>query len=118
MLTRIDLMILQISAGELGIEAEKLEKQLSVIFQIANQWDAILLLDEADVFLERRSSQNLHRNGLVSVFLRKLEYCTRILFLTTNRVSEFAGSIRDATSERNFGPEQLRTRVFPNTHSS
>jgi SpoVK/Ycf46/Vps4 family AAA+-type ATPase len=93
MLIRIDLMILQISAGELGIEAEKLEKQLSVIFQIANQWDAILLLDEADVFLERRSSQNLHRNGLVSVFLRKLGYCTRILFLTTNRVSEFDEAI-------------------------
>jgi len=85
-------MILQISAGELGIEAQKLEKQLSDIFQIANQWDAILLLDEADVFLERRSSQNLHRNGLVSVFLRKLEYCTGILFLTTNRVSEFDDS--------------------------
>jgi ATPase family associated with various cellular activities (AAA) len=93
MLTRIDLMILQISAGELGTEAQKLEKHLSDIFQIANQWDAILLLDEADVFLERRSSQDLHRNGLVSVFLRKLEYCTGILFLTTNRVSEFDEAI-------------------------
>jgi len=26
-------------------------------------------------------------------------------------------SIRDATSERNFGPEQLRTRFCPSTHS-
>ena len=60
----------------------------SVIFQIANQWEAILLLDEADVYLEKRSSQNLHRNGLVSVFLRKLEYYTGILFLTTNHASE------------------------------
>jgi SpoVK/Ycf46/Vps4 family AAA+-type ATPase len=93
MLTFISLMISQISAGELSTEAEKLEKQLSTIFQITNQWDAILLLDEADVFLEKRSSQNLHRNGLVSVFLRKLEYCTRILFLTTNRVSEFDDAI-------------------------
>ena len=24
--------------------------------------------------------------------------------------------IRDATSERNFSPEQLQTQVFPNTH--
>jgi hypothetical protein len=30
-------MILQISAEELDIEAQKLEKQLSDIFQIANQ---------------------------------------------------------------------------------
>ena len=41
------------------------------------------------MFLKARSSQNLQRNGLISVFLRKLEYCTGILFLTTNRVSEF-----------------------------
>jgi SpoVK/Ycf46/Vps4 family AAA+-type ATPase len=93
MLTFMGLIISQISAGELNIEAEKLEKQLSAIFQITNQWDAILLLDEADVFLKRRLSQNLHRNGLVSVFLRKLEYCTGILFLTTNRVSEFDEAI-------------------------
>jgi SpoVK/Ycf46/Vps4 family AAA+-type ATPase len=92
-LTRWDLICIQISAGELGIEASKLESQLSIIFQIANQWDAILLLDEADVYLEKRSSQHLHRNGLVSVFLRKLEYCTGILFLTTNRVSEFDEAI-------------------------
>lgn len=75
----------QISAGELHQDSAKLEKQLSVIFGVAHQWGAILLLDEADVFLKRRSSQNLHRNSLVAVFLRKLEYCAGILFLTTRR---------------------------------
>jgi SpoVK/Ycf46/Vps4 family AAA+-type ATPase len=70
-----------------------MESQLSQIFQIASHWGAILLLDEADVFLERRSSQDLVRNGLVSVFLRKLEYCEGIMFLTTNRVSEFDEAI-------------------------
>jgi hypothetical protein len=37
MLTFIGLIISQISAGELGTEAEKLERQLSTIFQITNQ---------------------------------------------------------------------------------
>jgi hypothetical protein len=83
------LMTSQITAGELSTGVEKPERQLSVIFQIANQWDAILLLDEADMFLERHSSQNLHHNGLVSGFLHKLEYCSGILFLAANRVSEF-----------------------------
>jgi SpoVK/Ycf46/Vps4 family AAA+-type ATPase len=55
--------------------------------------NAILLLDEADVFLEQRSPDNLTRNGLVSVFLRKLEYYEGILFLTTNRVSQFDEAI-------------------------
>src|SRR5436305_10528472 len=40
---------------------------------------------------------------------------TRICLLS--RPCRAAGSIRDATSERNFGPEQLRTRVFADTHS-
>jgi hypothetical protein len=56
---------------------------------MAYQWKALLLLDEADVFVEQRTSQDLVRNGLVSVFLRKLEYCQGIMFLTTNRVSAF-----------------------------
>jgi hypothetical protein len=38
-----------------------------------SHWNALLPLDEADVFLEKRSSQDILRNGLVAVFLRKLE---------------------------------------------
>jgi SpoVK/Ycf46/Vps4 family AAA+-type ATPase len=77
----------------LNVEAGKLEVQLSKIFRVASHWNAILLLDEADVFLERRSVQDMVRNGLVSVFLRKLEYCEGIMFLTTNRVSQFDDAI-------------------------
>jgi SpoVK/Ycf46/Vps4 family AAA+-type ATPase len=66
--------------------------QLSRIFKIVGHWNAILLLDEADVFLEQRSS-DLIRNSLVSVFLRKLEYCEGIMFLTTNRVARFDKAI-------------------------
>jgi SpoVK/Ycf46/Vps4 family AAA+-type ATPase len=86
-------LTVQISSGELPIKAAELEEQLSRIFQIASHWKAILLLDEADVFLEKRSTQDIHRNGLVSVFLRKLEYCEGIIFLTTNRVTEFDEAI-------------------------
>jgi SpoVK/Ycf46/Vps4 family AAA+-type ATPase len=86
-------LTVQISAGELPTDAAKLEGQLSRIFKTASHWNAILLLDEADVFLEQRSPDNLTRNGLVSVFLRKLEYCQGIIFLTTNRVSKFDEAI-------------------------
>lgn len=71
-----------ISAGEIPTVAAKLEAQLSRIFKITRHWNAILLLDEADVFLEKRSS-DLVRNSVVSVFLRRLEYCQGIMFLTT-----------------------------------
>jgi len=41
---------------------------------MTSTWRAVLLIDEADVFLERRSLHDLHRNAMVSVFLRVLEY--------------------------------------------
>jgi hypothetical protein len=78
-----------VSAGDLGTVPEKLEKELQSILDIAHSWGAILLLDEADVFLEERSTRDIHRNALVSVFLRLLEYFQGILFLTTNRVETF-----------------------------
>ena len=43
--------------------------------------------------MEKRSFQDIHRNSLVAVFLRKLEYCGAILFLTTNRVTAFDDAI-------------------------
>src|SRR5947209_13067530 len=84
---RLDLY-LRIS-DELTTYAGRLEGQLSKIFQVAKHWNAILLLDEADVYLEQRAPQDLVRNGLVSVFLRTMEYCQGVMFLTTNRASLF-----------------------------
>jgi len=70
-----------------------MEVQLLRVFQTANHWNALILLDEADVYLEQRSKADVARNKLVSVFLRKLEYCDGIMFLTTNRVSNFDDAI-------------------------
>ena len=78
-----------VSAGDLGTDPRNLEKELQNILDIAHSWGAILLLDEADVFLEKRSIHDIHRNALVSIFLRLLEYFQGILFLTTNRVETF-----------------------------
>lgn len=79
----------QVCAGDLGNDAEPLEHNLSEITSLAHRWRANILLDEADVYLEQRSSQDIRRNGLVSVFLRHLEYFQGIMFLTTNRVTTF-----------------------------
>ena len=78
-----------VSAGELGTNPRELESELNKILDIAHSWGAVLLLDEADVFLEKRTIQDIHRNALVSIFLRLLEYFQGILFLTTNRVETF-----------------------------
>ncbi|KAJ5610155.1 hypothetical protein N7510_006874 [Penicillium lagena] len=78
-----------VSAGELGTDSRMLEAELNKILDIAHSWGAVLLLDEADIFLEKRTIHDIHRNALVSIFLRLLEYFQGILFLTTNRVETF-----------------------------
>lgn len=78
-----------VSAGELGTDSRYLEAELQRILDICHAWGAVLLLDEADVFLEKRNMSDVHRNALVSIFLRQLEYFQGILFLTTNRVETF-----------------------------
>jgi hypothetical protein len=78
-----------VSSGDLGTDVSTLDQRLSRILDMASTWRAVLLIDEADVFLERRSLHDMQRNGLVSIFLRVLEYYEGILFLTSNRVATF-----------------------------
>ena len=82
-------LLFPITCGDLGLTADRLESQLSEKFNLAELWDCVLLLDEADVFLARRTNTDIKRNSLVSVFLRILEHFTGVLFLTTNRVGAF-----------------------------
>ncbi|KAK0714402.1 hypothetical protein B0T21DRAFT_340107 [Apiosordaria backusii] len=82
--------------GDIGYHPHELERNMERHFKLAHKWGCVLLLDEADVFLAKRDQRDVHRNGLVSVFLRILEYYSGILFLTTNRV----GSIDDAFRSR------------------
>lgn len=76
-----------VGVGELGTDAAELESNLSKILQTASVWNAILLLDECDIFMEKRKDMDIHRNAMVGVFLRLLEYYPGILFLTTNRAN-------------------------------
>ncbi|KAF4930140.1 putative cell division cycle ATPase [Colletotrichum viniferum] len=75
-----------ITCGDLGETAIDVEDNLQHNFRLAYKWGCVLLLDEADVFLAKRSKSELRHNAVTSVFLRSLEYYAGILFLTTNRV--------------------------------
>lgn len=81
--------LLSLTCGDIGTTEYDVEEALSKWFKLAEIWGAVMLIDEADVYLERRSPNELTRNGLVSVFLRAMEYYRGILFLTTNRVGHF-----------------------------
>ncbi|GFF22121.1 ATPase family AAA domain-containing protein 3B [Aspergillus udagawae] len=78
--------LMSLTIADLGAREDAIETNLTKWFALAQKWRAILLLDEADIFLERREHKDLARNGIVSAFLRKMEFFRGLLFLTTNRV--------------------------------
>ncbi|KAH6977600.1 hypothetical protein BKA56DRAFT_588492 [Ilyonectria sp. MPI-CAGE-AT-0026] len=84
---RKPLMVL--TCSDIGTDPVEVEKNLTGEFKKAKSWGAVLLIDEADVFMEQRSTKDLTRNSLVAGFLRALEFYDGILFLTTNRVGAF-----------------------------
>lgn len=73
-----------VQASQLGINPIALEDELKKILKRASRWNAILLIDEADVYVHERGN-DLIQNAIVGVFLRVLEYHTSMLFMTTNR---------------------------------
>jgi len=89
---RCPLMV--VSAADLGYELEKMETTLQKVLQICQTWDAVLLIDEAEVYLEERSPGNIKQNAIVSVFLRLLEYHQLLIFLTTNHVERIDPAVR------------------------
>ena len=87
-----------ITVGELGVSPDTLEMKLSRILEIANSWSAIILIDEADIFLEKRTDNDIHRNAMVGIFLRLLERHQGVLFLTTNRGDRLDEAFRSRIS--------------------
>ncbi|KAF5234500.1 hypothetical protein FAUST_7588 [Fusarium austroamericanum] len=58
--------LVRLDAGTLGTSPKSVEKGLRNAFRLAERWHALLLLDEADVYLEQRKSRNLTHNGVIS----------------------------------------------------
>lgn len=79
--------LLTANVADIGVAAESAESKLERHFERAARWDAILLIDEADAFLEeRKDTTSPDQNALVTVMLRILEYYNGIIILTTNRL--------------------------------
>jgi hypothetical protein len=58
--------LISLTVADVGIDDESIEEELGKWMYLAEAWGAILLIDEAEVFLERRAKSDLKRNGLVS----------------------------------------------------
>lgn len=106
-----------VSVGELGTSPQQLETKLAQILELADRWNAVLLLDEADIFLEQRTDHDMERNAMVGIFLRLLEYFNGVMFLTTNRVKNFDKAFHSRISlaiNYNEMDDTVRRQVWTN----
>ncbi|KAA8632822.1 hypothetical protein SMACR_02851 [Sordaria macrospora] len=109
--------LLSLTSGDLStsMSSSSVERRLSYFLELGERFGALVLLDEADVYLERRRTRDLKRNGLVSVFLRALEYFRGVLFLTTNRVAAFDDAFTSRIHVALYYPElgeEERRRIW------
>lgn len=81
-----------IQCSQLGTNPDNIEEELLKVFARARRWNAVMLIDEADVYVHERGN-DLQQNAIVGVFLRVLEYQSSVLFLTTNRPDDVDDAI-------------------------
>ncbi|MGL4407224.1 MAG: AAA family ATPase [Zoogloea sp.] len=82
----------RVHSGQLGLNVGAMETTLKEVLTRAQRWGAVMLIDEADVYIKRRDD-NITMNAVVGVFLRVLEYFNGLLFLTTNRIDDIDEAI-------------------------
>lgn len=82
----------RVHSGQLGLNVASMETALKEVLTRAQRWGAVMLIDEADVYIKKRAD-DLTMNAVVGVFLRVLEYFNGLLFLTTNRVDDIDEAI-------------------------
>jgi hypothetical protein len=75
-----------VQCSQLGTSEDEIEKRLKEVMERATRWKAILLIDEADVYIHERGS-DIQQNAIVGIFLRVLEYYRGVLFMTSNKAT-------------------------------
>ncbi len=104
----------RVHSGQLGLSVGAMETALKEALTRAQRWGAVMLIDEADVYIRKRSD-DIAANAVVGVFLRVLEYFDGLLFLTTNRIDDIDEAIvsRCIALIRYHAPDQAaRERIW------
>ncbi|KAI1479345.1 P-loop containing nucleoside triphosphate hydrolase protein [Daldinia eschscholtzii] len=95
-----------VTCGDIGDNAQLVETNLERNFQLAHKWGCVLLLDEADIFLSRRTNHDITRNAIVS------GESQGILFLTTNRIGTIDRAFKSRIHLSLFYPKLNQKRTM------
>lgn len=96
-----------LTSSDIGTNPAQVEINLTRHFKTARAWGAVLLIDEADVFMERRSTADLVRNSLVA---------GKLYYKETNRNARRSPSSQGFSAHSNFMTEFCSLRRIESVH--
>lgn len=109
----LKLPLYYVSVGELGTTTSQLETNLKKAMEVATRWNAIILLDEIDVFASKRTDSDIHRNAMTAILLRMLERYAGTIFMTTNLIDNLDPAfISRATVRLKYDQLKSRERCY------
>ncbi|KAK6077366.1 ATPase [Seiridium cupressi] len=83
---KFDVPLYSMTCGDLGVNPGVLDQKLQETFTRAKNWNSMVLLDDADIYVYERDVYNLERNALLPIFLRHLEYSDCLTFISVSRI--------------------------------
>ncbi|KAB2103782.1 hypothetical protein AG0111_0g8664 [Alternaria gaisen] len=69
--------LLSMTTAELGTEEVQIQKRIAYYLDLASMWGAIVILDEAEVYLKQRKAGTFVHNALVSALLSAISVATK-----------------------------------------
>lgn len=88
-----EMPLYRVTCGDIGADADAVEKDLAFILRFGKAWNCVLLLEEAHIFLTARPTSEPKKNSLTSSLLRILDYYNGIVILTSSHMAVFDGAI-------------------------
>lgn len=85
----VKLPLYKVHIRELFGNQYSIDLQLRDIATMAASWNAIVLVDDADLYLETPEGPTLTKSSLAGAFLRMLDYYTGVLILKSDVIQKF-----------------------------
>ncbi|KAL8745517.1 MAG: hypothetical protein Q9184_007861, partial [Pyrenodesmia sp. 2 TL-2023] len=107
-----------ITCGDIGETAAMVEANLGKSFQLAQELGCVVLLDEADVFMAKRTNADIQRNSLVSAFKSRIHisvYYPPLDGPTTVAIWR-VNIARSKSSEKNYKIEEEEIIKYAKNH--
>jgi SpoVK/Ycf46/Vps4 family AAA+-type ATPase len=84
--------LFRINLADLSPDVFEAREKLRQMLGHALAWNAIVLFDNVDIIMEKRTFSYANKDSLVSMFMTEIENFEGLMFLVTSRVDNFDGA--------------------------